>query len=671
MTTRRHVLITAMLTPLINACGGGGASSAAPHPPPTTPPPSSFAPQLPDQGVYGSKIADWSQIDASSGNATLQPGDVPPAADGAISALLLVQGSSTAFAQQNQVGGAQPLIPATQGDGFTMGVWAKNSGARTLDFTLRVFNADASHDIYWNCAIDPGLGWVLLTLSPTQQVSNGWIAGVDGIAAVHITEQDKASEGPWQAGESALFGNVYAGVHARPLFAITFDDGFSTQRNAGAKPLVRPAAYVASSSANVFTTAAPHGLIVGTPIAFTDAAPPGLAVGASYWIATVPTPATFTLAADAALTIAVASNGYAGVAPYRYAGTEPRSGQQIVEGHGFKGSLFLVPAWLGTQGVYGYGGGRNAFMSAADARAMVADGWSIGSHSATHPSSQDSAGLRLLGPYGYFLSNPVDQLPAAYVAAWALDGTHRRRAVRADAGTNVVTFENPHAFLVNMPIVFVDPSPPGLMAGTRYFCQSHPTPDSATFARDQGTLRDTVVIAANWQGLADYRHAGAADDDGAIYADIMAGIDGLAALGLQAGTRFFALPQGAADNYVRAACMRAGLQWIRGASDRAHTIAVGRPSGGGLSAVANTPGGWLAQPDCIQTDAVKPQISAIRTYVDATLAQGACGCSYHHDVGPPTLANLDNLCAYLRTKVDAKLVDVLTLDALAAALKPA
>jgi hypothetical protein len=71
---------------------------------------------------------------------------------------------------------------------------------------------------------------------------------------------------------------------------------------------------------------------------------------------------------------------------------------------------------------------------------------------------------------------------------------------------------------------------------------------------------------------------------------------------------------------------------------------VGRPSGGGLSGIANRPGGWLAQPDCVQADAtVAPSITAIREYVDDTITQGAYGCSYHHAVGAGMIANLDNL----------------------------
>lgn len=347
-----------------------------------------------------------------------------------------------------------------------------------------------------------------------------------------------------------------------------------------------------------------------------------------------------------------------------------RSGQQIVEGYGFKGSLFLVPAWLGTTGVFGYGGKRNRFMSAIDAQAMHAEGWSVGSHTNSHPSSAENAGLRLLGPYGYFLSNPVDNLPALYVKTWKLDGTYRRRAISAEPATNAITFESAHRFLVNMPIVFTDDAPPGLAVGTTYYCQSVPSSNTATFATDQGSLKSTAVVTAAWTGLANYRYAGASNDDAAIFADIMAGVAGVAALGIPTAATFFALPQGAADSYVRSACIRARLKWVRGASWHAHTIPVGLPTGGGLSGIDIQPGGWLAQLDCVQTDAaVKPSIADINTYIDDTIIQGACGCSYHHGVRAATVSNLDNMCSYLRQKADAGAIDVVTLDQMAAILK--
>lgn len=667
MISRRKILVLGLTAPWLGACSGG-AGSVENRSTPVAP----GAPDLPSAsrlGTYGRRIASWAQLEKATGSSTLVSTDVPPFADGANKVLRLGQHVLLSSGEQSPIDGGQAYLPQGAA-GFSAGIWVKNPNARTLNFVLSIYNAEASHSVKWNCAIEPGNTWTFLTLSPTQQLAAGWYPGTDAINFVRVSQQDNVAEGPWLTGEYLLFGNVYVEVAGRPMFLITFDDGFDSQRNPNPRPIQSGLAYVISTNANVLVTAVAHKLILGEPIAFTDVAPTGLQLGTTYWVSGVPDPAAFTLATDEAFSTSAATSGFAGTANYQYAGTSLRSGQQIVESHGFKGSLFLVPAWLGTTGLYGYGGRVNKFMSAEDAKAMHAAGWSVGSHSNTHPSSKDNAGLRLLGPYGYFLSNTVDNLPPAYVATWSLGPANRRRAIHAAAGTNAVTFENPHKFLVNFPVVFSDVAPPGLRIGTTYYCQSIPTPNTATFATDQGSLTATALITADWSGIANYRYAGSSNDDSAIYADIQAGVAGVAALGIPTGAKFFALPQGSADEYVRSACIRAKLTWVRGASLHAHTIPVGRPSGGGLSGIANTPGGWLAQPDCVQTDAaLAPSITAIKTYVNDTITQGACGCSYHHDVGGGTIANLDNLCAYLRKKADAKLIDVVTLDEMAVALK--
>jgi hypothetical protein len=667
MVTRRTVLILGVAAPWLSACSGGDGSRQnllVPHHPIAP-----DSPNLPNQGTYGRKIASWNQIQETVGARSVLSTDLPPFADGATRVLNLSQSNNLSTAEQSPIDGNEPYLPKSGGAGFSAGIWAKNTNARTLNFELSIHNSNASHYVKWNCAIEPARRWTFLTLSPTQQIAAGWIWNTDAINLVRVSQQDHMAEGAWLPGEYLLFGNVYVEVASRPLFLITFDDGFDSQRNPNLKPIQSGPAYVASTSANLLMTAANHGLIEGEPIVFTDVAPTGLQLDTKYWVSSVPSPASFALAGDESLGTVAITDGFVGAANYRFAGTPFRSAQQIVESYGFKGSLFLVPSWLGTTGVYGYGGRPNKFMSVADAKAMYAEGWSVGSHSNTHPSNKDNAGLRLLGPYGYFLSNAVDNLPASYVTAWGLGASNRRRAIGAAAGTDIISFENPHEFLVNLPIVFADVAPPGLSLGTTYYCQTIPTPTTATFATDQGSLKSRAGVAADWTGIANYRYAGSSNDDAAIFADIQAGIDGLAALGIATGAKFFALPQGSADQYVRSACIRAKLPWVRGASLHAHTIPVGRPSGGGLSGVANQPGGWLAQPDCVQTDArVAPPITAIKTYVDDTITQGACGCSYHHAVGAGTIANLDNICAYLRKKADAKAIDVVTLDEMAAAL---
>jgi hypothetical protein len=662
MVSRRDVLVLGGAT-LLSACGGGGGrpgdtGGAAPGPGTTAP-----------RGPYGVLVADWAGALQASGDVQAGPADQPSGAFGATT-LRLGYDAPPSSARQGVVAGAQAYAPPQAAPGFSAALWVRNRGPRTLAFQLRLFNAGGAHQLRWNCAADPEGRWILLTMSPSQLAMSSWAFGTDTVGAVRIEQQDDAPEGPWQPGDALEFGEVYIDVPGTPLFLITFDDGFDSQRNPAPPPPAVAGQCVTATHDGTFVTAAANTVVVGDTIVFPLAAPSGLQAGVRYWVQSLPAPNAFTLAADATLATPVPSDGYAGNAPFSLANGPARSGQQIVESHGFKGSLFLVPGWLGTTGVHGYSRRPNRFMTAADAQAMHADGWSVGSHTMTHPSSADNAGLRLLGPYGYFLSNPVDALPAQYVRAWGLNAAWRRRLVAAAAGSNVLTFEHPHQFLINMPIVFTGAVPPGLEPGVPYYCQTIPSPVSATFATDQGSLNATADVRADWTGLADYRYPGAALDDSAIFDDIVAGIAGLAALGIPTGANYFALPHGAADVYVRSACLRAGLGWIRGASDRAHTIAAGYPTGGGLSNIANTPGGWLAQPDCIQTDNLDaPSITTILDYVDAGIAQKACGCSYHHMVGGATVANLDNLCAALRTRADQGLVQVVTLDQMAAMVR--
>lgn len=572
MVTRREVLILGAASVCLPACGGGGGSIVAsfgssPTPVPTAAPP--------NQAVRGTKIIEWTALVGPIGTSVIMTN----AADNAPSdtVMRMTQTMQAAVGQQAVLGEVAGLVPKGTSPGFTVGMWARNPGTRTLDFTFSILNAQGTHEIRWNCAVDPSAGWVFLTMSPTQQIALGWQFGIDAPAMVRITEQDAMSEGRWEVGESLLFGPVYVDLAYRPFFFITFDDGIASQRSAPS--------------------------------------------------ATVP------------------------------------SGQQVVERYGFKGTLFIVPSWLGTSGVYGYSRSRNTFMSSSDVQALHAEGWAIGSHSNTHPSSRDNAGLRLLGPYGYFLSNSIDNLPDAYVRAWNLNSTNRRRVVGASAGSAVLAFENNPELLPNMPIVFTDVAPPGFTVGATYYCHDTPADSSATFATDQGSLKNIVVASANWSGLANYRYPGSANDDSAIYADIIAGVNGLAALGISTGASYFALPQGSADRYVRSACIRSGIKWIRGASYRGQSFAFGRPTGGGLSQIGDQPGGWIAHPDAVQIDAsVTPSPDQIRQYVDNTVSMGACGCSYHHGVQADTVGNLDALCAYLKTKVDANQLDVLTLD---------
>jgi hypothetical protein len=505
---------------------------------------------------------------------------------------------------------------------------------------------------------------VFLTVSPSQQSNSSWVFGTDLINYVRFLQVDSGTEGAWLPGEYLLFGNVYADVAGKAVFSIGFDDGSDSQYNPSGTSIVSASASVSSTLSNMLTTATAHNLKIGTPIVFTSDVPTSLIIGTKYWVKTIPTTTTFTLATDDTLITEVTTSGFSGASSYQYAGTQLRSGKAIVESYGFKGTLFIVPSWLGSEGVHGYDGNVMKYMTAANVQKMYADGWSVGSHTNTHPSNGENAGLRLLGPYGFYLSNTIDNLSAKYISAWGLGASNRRRVVGGAVTTNVLTTENSHKFILNMPIEFTDIAPTGCTINTVYYIASIPSSTTFTLSIDQGTF--TTVALQNWAGTANYKFAGATNDDTAIYTDIEDGIKGVAALGIPTAAKFFALPQGGADEFVRSACIRSGLVWIRGTGNIAHTIPVGLPTGDGLSAINNPSGGWLMQHDAVQTDGGRTQ-TEIRGYINSCIVQGACGCSYHHGVYSSVIPNLDQMCAHLKVKSDANLISVMTMDEIAAA----
>jgi hypothetical protein len=581
--------------------------------------------------------------------------------------------------------------------GFSAGIWVKNPMSRTLNFELKFYNKNANTSVWWKAAADPSSlfpetnGWVFLTFSPNTRVNSGtvWAAGVDTVSYVRVTQVDDGDEGPWEGGEYLLISSVYVDCAARSTFMLGFDDGTSDQRNPTLTPITSGGSPVTSCTATtvIMTTAPVPPLIVGAAIKFTGQStvvggvgvtfvPTGLIAGTKYYVSsTEATGLIYGLTTDALFTTPVAMTPETKTCHWTYAGKQLRSSQQIVESYGFKGNLFIVPSWLDTNGTYGYTSGPNKFLTTAELIEMHNEGWSVGSHSNTHPSNNESAGLRLLGPYGYFLSNTFDNMSLTYCTYRSITaGNGRRRAISSAA--NTVTFENAHKFLLNQPVVFTDSAPGTMVVGTTYYVQFIGSVTTCVFATDQGSMV-SLVTPGTWSGVANYRYPGSTNDSTAILADIEAGIAALDAIGITSGRDYFALPQGSYDEYVRQACITAKLGWVRGVHNKVSTIMVGKPSGGGLSGQIES-GGWMSQVDAIQTDgattagvtsppvwSVDPAIASIKRYVDDVVTLGACGCSYHHNVGNSVLASLDWTCAYLKTKSDAGVLDVITLDQMA------
>lgn len=161
---------------------------------------------------------------------------------------------------------------------------------------------------------------------------------------------------------------------------------------------------------------------------------------------------------------------------------------------------------------------------------------------------------------------------------------------------------------------------------------------------------------------ADTYHAQATNNDSAIYADIIAGIEGCRALGVRNPEYLFALPQGAWDASVRSAVIRSGIKHVRAISgyNTMHTVGIGSPSGAGGSGTTLIPGGWIHQGDAVQTDGATT-IANCEAYIDACIALGATGANYHHAMIQANALVLDGMLSYLKTKSDAGLIDVMTM----------
>ena len=155
-------------------------------------------------------------------------------------------------------------------------------------------------------------------------------------------------------------------------------------------------------------------------------------------------------------------------------------------------------------------------------------------------------------------------------------------------------------------------------------------------------------------------HALATNDDSAIYADLMAGIEGCRALGVWNPGDLFALPQGAWDTYVRSACIKAEFKRIRATSliTNVRTLSIGLPSGSQNTGSALQHGGWIQQADALTVDT--ETAANMQIYIDDCIAQGSTGETYNHGMSSTNIFQMDTAIAYLKTKSDAGLIDVIT-----------
>lgn len=329
-----------------------------------------------------------------------------------------------------------------------------------------------------------------------------------------------------------------------------------------------------------------------------------------------------------------------------------RSAKQMLDYYGFKGTMYVVPALVD---------GTATNVRSDEIQELLDAGWAIGSHSATHPIDSVGAGSRLLGPYGYYRSR-AQRAANASEAATALDC----RVTGTNSGTGVFTTENAHQMLTGGKLTFFDPLqlPSGCQLGiTYYVINTGATTFKLATTPGNANAGTAIPLPSNWSGLAEWRWPGSAPDDSAIYDDIKAGIDGLTLKGFRGHEKFFALPQGGWDHYVRSAVERLGISHTRGISSTAanhRDLHVGHSTGGTTSSSPYVVlSGWPEQGSAISTDQSFTLVQAT-DFVDECITFGYTGANYHHSV-QNSADILDGLLAYLKTKSDAGLIDVMTV----------
>jgi hypothetical protein len=161
--------------------------------------------------------------------------------------------------------------------------------------------------------------------------------------------------------------------------------------------------------------------------------------------------------------------------------------------------------------------------------------------------------------------------------------------------------------------------------------------------------------------------AQAANDDSAIYENIVLGRDALAAQGYGNGSTLFALPQGGWDDYVISAARRAGMRTIVGISnhDQAAIGPQGDRTGGatvngtGLSTLLVA--GYQDITSRVQIDGA-PTLANITAYIDRLCETGGTGGCYTHGLTAATATKFDGMCAHLKMRVRQGLIDAVTLE---------
>ncbi len=339
--------------------------------------------------------------------------------------------------------------------------------------------------------------------------------------------------------------------------------------------------------------------------------------------------------------------------PYPQSASVPPSGRSALEmltHFGLKGTVFL------SSKVFGKGGAKPEHI-----RKVQDAGWTVGSHTRSHPVNAAGDGLRLLGPMGHNYSRAV------------ANGRNDCRITSATASSDTLACEGNHFLSVGSKIELTSGTPPaGLSLGVTYwpFATAGAGMKLAT-TESNANAGVAINLTSDWTGVVEFRFAGSAPDISAIRADIRGGIDDITAAGITGHERYAALPQGGWDRHVREAFEAEGVKVVRGTASPAVThrpLYVGpgvscRPTGGTVSSSPNCPPGWPHIAHSVSVDGGAWSLGQALAFNTALCDNGWVGSLYHHS----TANNPAELHAYLAdvaAKRDAGLLEAPTLQEL-------
>jgi hypothetical protein len=316
----------------------------------------------------------------------------------------------------------------------------------------------------------------------------------------------------------------------------------------------------------------------------------------------------------------------------------------LAERFGLRSTLFVLTRHVGQPG---------GFATVAQLLAMQARGHLIALQTHANPLDGNNAGMRLLGPYGYYVQDFVYGSVAGDSANNKLTTGSAHKVIRVNSGG----LYGDQGYPVQM---FGTNLPAPLDTVTKYWLAELNANDLRVYLTEADSMAGTnpVVLTSNGtNGNWGYRYWGSAPDSSAILADFRAGQALLQQWGFN-GWRHLALNQGGWDAHVEEACRilqeEGSLLTVRGTQGNTGAASASffprSPAGyfgGAVGSATNTQlGTSLSEvfnlPVALDTDAAVQATS--QAYVQAICAAGAIGFSYHHHQANTT--KMAQQCAY-------------------------